>query len=49
MISDAIARQREQSRQMGLLGDDGLPTQAGHGGCGGQYGTGRHDGHHRAG
>jgi hypothetical protein len=29
MITDAMARQREQSRQMGLLGDDGLPTQAG--------------------
>ena len=27
MITDAIARLREQSRQMGLLGDDGLPTQ----------------------
>ena len=29
MITDAIARQREQSRQMGLLGDNGLPTGAG--------------------
>jgi hypothetical protein len=27
-ISDYIARQREQSRQMGLLGDDGMPTVA---------------------
>ena len=28
-VSDYISRQREQSRQLGLLGDNGLPTQKG--------------------